>query len=102
MTTITITICLSIAALVAAIIFVPGVASAIMTGLSLGMFRAIGENRAKRIKERRENGGGGLLGLRKRRAPHTPQDTPQDKLVDPVEADKWVRRLQRWRGRHEG
>lgn len=98
MTTITITICLSIAALVAAIIFVPGVASAIMTGLSLGMFRAIGENRAKRIKERRENGGGGLLGLRKRRAPHT----PQDKLVDPVEVDKRVRRLRRRRGRHEG
>lgn len=72
MSMITTAIVLAIVAITAAIVFVPGVATAVFTGLGKALFSVMAENRQARIERRREFG---IFGLRRRRQKET--QTPE-------------------------
>ena len=74
-------------ALVFGILFVPGVGSALTMGFGLGMFRAIGENRLKRIKARWESGRG-FFGFRRRKKELDPK--PDDPAPAPEKTPEQI------------
>jgi hypothetical protein len=76
---ITITVCLGIAAFVAACIFVPGMTTAVFTGLAKGAMIVFAENRDKRIERRQENG---IFGLKKRKDKQVVKGVPDTKLEE--------------------
>lgn len=99
MTIIVIAICVAIAAIVLAIIFVPGVGSALAMGFGTAFFKVLAENRQKRVAIRQER-----WRLRRGRepAPADPEAKPDakpDATPAPVEAAKRVRLFQEWRRR---
>jgi hypothetical protein len=76
MTAIITTVCIAIAVLVLAVIFVPGVGSALAAGFGLAFFRVLGENRQKRIEARR---------VRWRRQDNPAPDVPaSEKDIEPA------------------
>lgn len=77
MTIIVISIVAAIGALVAAMIFMPGVTSAVFQGLGKAFFQVLSENRDKRIERRQKYGIFGLRKRREERANQTPEVTPE-------------------------
>lgn len=66
MTWIVIAIVAAIAVITLAMVFVPGMATAVFTGLGKALFSVMAANRDERIKRRREYG---IFGLKKPKAP---------------------------------
>lgn len=92
MTIIVIAIVVAIAAIVFGVLFIPGVGSALATGLGLAFFRVLGENRQKRIEARR---------ARWRRPANPPVDEPINSPVEEPTTPPRRFRLRRKRFRSE-